>query len=118
MDLLAMVWRFPVMPAKVKVAEVTRRPPGLPRNGGGDDFLINRGQLGSMEALERRHLKFSGEQFAGSEIYRAALARGGRRSGEGGERMEVTVRAGVSIDLTLRFVSWIRRWEQNSHTVG
>ena len=73
-----MAWRFPVTPAKVKVLEVTRRPPAIPRNGGGDDFSINREQLGSREALERRRLKFFGEQFAGSEIYRAALARGGR----------------------------------------
>jgi hypothetical protein len=83
-----------MMPAKVKVAEVMRRPPVIPRNGGGDDFPINHEQLGSREALERLHLKFSGEQLAGSEIYRAALARGGRQSCEGGERMEVTVHAG------------------------
>jgi hypothetical protein len=66
-------WRFPVTPAKVKVAEVTCRLPTRPRIGDGDDFTINCEQLGSREALERRRLKFSGGQFAGNEIYRAAL---------------------------------------------
>jgi hypothetical protein len=113
-----MAWRFLVTPAKVKVAEVTRRPPTIPRNGGGDDFPINREHLGLREALEWRRLKFSGEQFAGSEIYRAALARGGRQSGEGGERLDVTVRAGVLIDLALRFVSRILWWERKGRTVG
>lgn len=73
-----MAWLFPVTLAKVKVAEETRRPPAIPRNGGGGNFPINREHLGSREVLERWRLKFPGEQLAGSEIYRAALARGGR----------------------------------------
>lgn len=78
MNLPAMAWRFPVTPAKVKVAEVTRRPPVRPRIGGRGEIPVKREQLGSRETLEWRRLKLSEEQITGSDISRAALARGGR----------------------------------------
>ena len=77
-DLPAMAWRFPVTPAKEKIPDLTRRAPARPRIGGGDEISVKREQLGSRETLEWRRLKLSEEQFAGSEISRAALARGGR----------------------------------------
>ncbi len=89
-----MAWRFPVTPARKELPDLMRKPPARPRIDGGDDFPVNREQLGSRKTLEGRRLKFSGEELAGSEIWRAALARGGRRSGEGGEKVKVTVCVG------------------------
>ena len=60
-----MAWRFLVTPTKEEDVDLTRRPPMRPRIGGGVDFSIKRGQLGSKKALEQRRLKLSGKKFAG-----------------------------------------------------
>jgi hypothetical protein len=63
-----MAWRFPVMPAREKVSDLTRRPSARPRIGGGGEIPIKREQLGSRKTLEWWRLKLSGKELAGGEI--------------------------------------------------
>jgi hypothetical protein len=68
MDLPAMAWRFPVAPSKVELANLAFWPPARPKIGSGARSPFKRVQLGSMRALERRRMKFSGRKLVGVDL--------------------------------------------------